>query len=1613
MAISKDYRKELSNFQSPFSVTEKSSTRRNSSKNKLLLQDRNIPSQKTPVSIAIKNHIRSIKFGTGLGKTFGATENFIDFSRCSGYIAQNYIRTDFKNFANLFFSVPTKELFSFSNKHLDDFQKYGITPLSVLSRTDYADANMKVWATRSHVKMIDRLSDFVNSLRVIYNLAKATDNKRYLKQIYFMQQECRVMRDKLSQMRRYEAQLQEFNSTTSTEYKNIKGARDKALFVYETSKRNLVYAILTNSEEVKSIAKEKSSNETEYEGNDNLFNDLQEKIEIDELDEYDYLISNDNSEGLPSYSDIDVFNEIFRSAYLKDEFDELIYNKFIKNSNDFKKSFATFKKDFLRIYAPLDYSTFTPSVVMLTHDKLLTSPVMYLYNDGEWSQSKGHRTFFQLLGGKERYDEMIPYIQNHQQKAFLEKTLFKNINIDSSGKLKKKDYTNSYIKRDIENFIVIDECNVLFDKMLDNSLRLILKEVSITDLVINARSLFSSLNDIENDPYFDINNPPNDIFYYEIKSFCHELTDFYNAHKHSDDHYDFDIATTLEQVASFNNILHTLPTDTDVVINLAKNSFSVSPKLFINKQSLLKLRVGKRFNETYITTDTSKPTLSLYNYYILVLSILYAAKTYIDKTERKTKYKEQAKQIGGKDLRNESTKYIGGMYNTSTSDGYDTSKMRNLSPLAKIMRSVDKIEIYEKFLNSNTDIDTTNDVDTWFCYVQSFMIFGLIPTDFNKDMKDNSYRKTFYDLQIYRRDALPELEILKCLVNTEAKNYLYLMSATSGQEGFTYGQFNNAVIKKYADMFNVPLYEAEYDTTFNIDYQALSNEYLDYRKTNRDCNIIIYDKSENFFQREMSNEIICKMQNLYESISKDKDTSYALNKRQNRQHMHTTMLNSMFYFMIKHETYLSMSINQVTFKAIKRFMTTVFENNYFHREYRTRLIQHIKEVVTSYGELKKPFVFKHHNTNIGNFYLPLLNDYIWSQYGELTDNRDNLDDDEFQLENDSNIIFERLIKSFKKGVLINIIDFVDINKKFTGEQSNIVKINRLVLFNNELRAWQGDLSEYFVVRHTFIDGIGECIIKTGFLSYFKAVDTGVNLSINNYSDYTHDNTPIREDIKNLVVTGFDFYNTLYSPDGGVKNILLQGQVFLRSLGNVSHSEDDFVKIEQLEDYMSSSDFAKKIKQEVTNDQCNGMMQKVGRVERNDEKINKYGLIFANNIFIDKDAFDMLSMAVMNKHKLDENLNPTYNKNSYAFQSYNNRILYEKVVDNIKHNILTDSARLELETLTLEASERINQFCNVFLKELTSGIRKRNDRDYAQFDLRYRSISIIINPKKYIDDLLSTSLAKKDPYIREVIKSMLIQKSAFTTNNIDLFVFRDGMNVGLTDFLGNKDHNRSCTKEGYFIQPVKASEEYAYGYKDELIEVVRFYNNIAKQSYGEYIIHPAMFHMVVANIGEAVHRCFRKHVLVDYHFIESTDVIEKLGYQMHEQSDDWVLADDWIAIDVKTMSHFENRKATIELFAKQDRKIKNKFNITEKAFDILFKDHSKFSLLNLNVRVPLNNNQYSLNTERVKNIDVLGKNIELTIKNINMFTRVLDNPYDERDYPYVTFSNELLEAFNLK
>lgn len=1600
-----DLRPFLSNFLSAFSETSRKKFNINS-----LFVEPTVVDVDILLKRDIKSHLRSVKFGTGLGKSYGVTEQYINFGLIRGYIGKDRKNT-YRDFANLIFSVPTKELFSFSEKHLNDFEEYDITPVSVLAVDDCCNYDFKVWASRDHITMKRRLDDFAESLRHIRKLAAETDNKKYIRQINYMLNVIQSMIENITYIRKTKNRVDILKSKGEKDEANILESSIKRVkSSYQQSYNCLVTAILGNHSEiktVKSIKKDQQNNAYEQTVND-------KQTEGDDAVElyYDYQPLDDSD--LSPYNEQDVFDKIFSNAYKKSSFDNLIA-PLIKKENDFNRGFATFKKDFLRIYAPLDYASYVPCVIMLTHDKLITAPSMHHYNKNGWQQIKGFKNFFQMLGNKERYDEMISYKKDDEQKAFLDRTLFKHINLHHDLKPKKVDYATSFENRNIENFIVIDECNVLFEKMFQKSLKSIFKDTSITDLVANANVIFKNYDEIIKDPDFDPNCPPDNIFYYEHESFCRTLEDFYEKHKFIDEGVAFNptLRQAFEIIRAEANIIYSLPSETDTVVNLAKNSFSISPKLFINKKSLLQLKITKKFNEVYITSKTNKPNLSLYNYYILVLAILYASHNYIEKSERTKKFKEQATQLPPSQVRREITQYIGGMYKVSAES---QTKFRNLGLLAQIMSSDSQSKLYVDFLDSDEIIDEDLDADTWFSYVQSFMIFGLIPTDFGDEMKDKSARKTFYDLHIYRRDSLPELEVLKCLVNTKTRNYLYLMSATSGQQKFTFGQFNNAVLKKYAALYNIPLFESESDMVFNVDYRQLSETYLSSKKLTRKCNIVIYDKTQGILPRLVTGRALQEAHDFIRDLQDYQNKIYSYTDSTNKAYIYRNTLGGALAFMLKHETFLSMAINSSAFVTMRNYVRSMFTMQNFERSHKQLMLNHIRLVIESKGTLTTPLIFQHSDNRIGRISFPLFNEYIWKQY-EAINRRSNTSkeaDDDYAKDNDISKIYE-LIKSTQTNSLItNIVDFIDLHDRLQKgiTKTNIKKVNRLVLFNKELRDWQGDLSQYYVTEQRNIEGIGNCLIKTGFISYFAAVDTGVNLSVRNSVDYSDDGVAVVEDIKNLLIVGFDYYNSLESKENKINAILLQGQVYLRNIGDV-HNQGHFPKVSQLDDDISSFEASKMIKREVLNHQYNGIMQKIGRVERNTERMNKYGEIFTNNIYIDNEAVDMCAMAIMNRHKLDSQFEPKENKNSYHFQSYNNRVFYETVIDTVKSKSLPNDARARLESDTLEASEKLKEFCEVFITKLTSDIRKKHDDDYVEFDLKYRSTNIIENPKVYIKDLLATNLAKKSSYVRNMVELMGVDLSKYSQSPADIFVFKDGSNYGLTDFTGNESCNRSCTKAGYFIQELTASDKFNPALVNGLKDVVENYNRFSRMHYTNFIIHPYMHHMVIANIGEQMYRVFRRNFMNDSYYIESTNVIEQLGYAMHEQSDDWILRQHWIAVDVKTMSHYENLQSTKSLFDKQDRKISNHFNMTDKAFAVLLDNHCEISLINLNIRANLNNAKIAINSTRDIDVVIKEKPVTVHVKNINLFTRVCDNPYDNTENPKVTFSDEVLAAFNLK
>lgn len=1547
---------------------------------------------------------------------------------------QNFKTSDLVKFTNTVFSSSKKDQLIIDPAQIEEANSLGITILPILAQNDMIDKDFTFWCS-SHNKLnpnpttnLQKLDDLIEAINFLQSYRRLSENK--------------LLRDDWDRLRNY---LKCLKSMKRAMLDIAKLKVDIELYGDELEQRERELRKI-KSHYIKTC---ESLSRAVIEGTtEPIHTDFSAAIDdnaIEENEEGDFYIQEKNNNGLESKDDMGkntshsphAVRSIFKQALQKDFYDHPITPLVKKNSQNINDCVATIKKEIIRIFNPMEFSAYSPSMILLTHAKMFTEvgelyfkPSKDCKGLGDWKR-RSYSNFFEFFGKVKAFNGAIKHIQNKaNRKLYIKETIFTPAQCLNEGKPK------------VNYYIIIDECNELFTEIFTkNTIKTIFKDASITDIVACIGRIVHSYQEGKD-------NQKKPAYFQEMQAISEQIEAFFKqttgTQKLSSNQT---ISDFLIKFSNTNNILYADNSDALVIQKLIKNAFSASPKDFINKEELKKFYLSKKGNERYISSNKDKHSITLHEFYVVILSVLYGCMTYQDHKLVK------AKKIGAKKCRNEFSAYFCKFSGSEEQQGKRSNK-----PIEMLLGDSDISKKYAEFLKVDSELDENIQLDHWFAYIQTFLIFRLeLNKTFDTIRNDQTTNKTFFDVILSLRLHMPEIEVLKMVANNN--NFLNLLSATAGKKGWCAGQFNLKILEVYANMLGVEFSLPEYDSVFDVDYAQAHQYLIDEKEKNREIDLVVYDDYRSLLNNPSLEKVHKNLAKaLLEPESNERSDMASTKKilkgfygdnykRKNFQNM----LAGLIKLVYKKEHFFMMSQSADLFRLLQKGIVNQIVNDpkfdneiedYLKRIVRLRKFAYqakLSDIDVIKRIEKTPLIFslpkyviptnKADRPQRLKVNLPLLD----RKLRQLTCEKIKNDHRLFQLNPynvQENIECERLISNIignlvkgvknilqdedsNLGLIVDFHNFAELLEKSEPEGTHPKsdnkqrEISRVIFFNTNLKKDNVLIDNYLVQKNVVIynhkndkDKIN-ARITPAVLSYFKVADTGISLTIKNETI----STPEKEDIKNILIVGFDYYTWLN--EKGTDTQLLQSQVVLRRLGESGQT----YSIRDYDSSLSLPETNSILFKEMGVLRMDGMRQKVGRGERKDT------VGFKSTLFIGKEALGEYKNAVNNLYEISDSGEPQSNLLDYNYQSMNSRVLFNKSIELINAQKLTQQKREFLETDTVESAEILNLFCNGEPMRRILELARSGDKDALEFDLKYRDIKIITDPKMWHDELRQCNLLKVekvglDNYdLNQAVNAMLIDKKEYTENMTSpLYISSEG---GLTDILGKKKIDIPYTEPYFFFPAIESNKSDSLeknipvdnNNNDDDIKLseeasnklfITRYNQFVKQvdtqlsskCFGRYIIHPAMNHMIRGNIGEAVFKLFIKIFMPNKPDVQIEEMMDKLGSEVYEYTDFWFKNSKWVAIDIKNHSHYNNEHAAKGQVDSQNRKREKSF--IYEHLDLFFSESDFVLFVTLNVNPsPFSTDKSGMLSEESDFIEYKGRKCQVKYLRLNMFDSIRD------------------------
>lgn len=1620
---------QLSLFQSPYAqVTTSASVTPDYTKNPPYLEPQ----------------IKIITYGTASGKTYGALNQFILF------VSMNYPDRDpsdiyhrnlmGSHFSNAIFATPNKNQIHFDEDLVKKMLKVGITPLSVLALGDTQAHDNKVW-NGGLATTEERLKDYVATCELIIN-THSKNPKSNLK--YWQKGHTSLLLKNAKALRFAVADLKHFYQhppIDKAEYEKTKvgltSAHDKAVQVLVlTCLNNIFNHFAANNLNTSALTDDIDDHEhndlaVAPQDEESLFKNGKPIPEKDLM----YPIPEDK-----------VLDAIFMPAKPKPHYDSLLateiggYSATLSSEDSFDCMLATLKKDILRVYAPMNYAAYSSSFICLTTAKIRVRPSMYRPSKGAgkfvWlHNSSDYSDFAELIGNKEKHQGALPAIPDllddatERQVDMLNNTLMsprQDLRDMPKGSAKGAGFDNRtpYVQNDISFYIIVDEANEWFtqsfigDTVTSGVVKPVFDKHSTTDLLSCASRKYSELynNSSENIDCAEQNKYFFEYMFFYLENFCeidpYKVFARTSKSKTKSKKGKKDPKPYLLRFDYPPNILYIDNSEAKTITGIIKNAFSVTAKKFIDKDKLESIYVCRRGEQLYLSQIRKKKSdLTLYELYQIIISILFAAMKFEGSDisdNNKSKFNPNERRAFYLDL--------------DSSDGDNDGAARQNAPLAALIMFAKKHAAqYQDWLLSdhlNSHPDAT--IDDWFAYIQTKLLFTLTHNKTFDASPDKGHQlKTFIDIKMHLITHHPELDALKMVVGTS--NHLHLMSATSGKTNAYSDQFNVNFLRRWGDLLGVQVSLPEYDHAHKIDYRETFTEFRDLRSTMRDIEVVTYKDAKDL-QKQMLIDPPAQSSRLSinpakqgkQSIKPAKLKSYlmAIDKADDsssnwmeagsfNDRAFDNAVTGLYIAMQKLDTTLLISyrsdLNKLLIKSMLHELSYDSPND--------KLLN--KAIHTHQTHV----VFYH--AFFGEFQLPLLNEYLEANHKAI---------DKAQL------------KKYLREQFIYLTDFYDLTNAVNAPAN---KISRIALYDAKIDKFRPDYRDYFTVESVNHNGQTKQLCTT-IVSYNKVAALGLNNVINNKI------LGITEDVNRLVVSSLSFWTNITSKTND-KADSLDGRhkihnslIYMRYLAD--HRDTKPTIIRYFDSNLSSQEAHDLLNAEHNIQLSNNFKQLLGRPERKDTNPN-----FMSQIILPADGLKQQTKINYIAYGLDESLESRRDKTDFAFLSLNNYHVLKHGMKLLACTTTTPELRSKLEVDTAATKKRIEAFTNSLdgfmgrvLQAARNGDSSEDARELAdaaiEFDLLYRLPCILLHPQLWLLGLKESTLLSSPDLVRKIgwsdagkyLDDMYVDLNDYSdSGEIDVYQhIASGKPQGLTDFFGrHSGSTEPYDPSKYVVSNVAPSLIHKNDINlNRLVAKNNSLTDINSDAYSndnkkDVLLHPAMMHMALGNLGERVFDSFLDIYEGRFDSFSQKDVIHKFGYRFYELFDFWLYnhsTSRWVCIDVKNYSHKENHYQTEKLLASGDRKTNKVTNaaLFDSGSDAdltshlqgmkgLFDNSNEMHMVFINIR----NGEFADNKLKQRKVVIDGRELVINIHHFNIFkpVRFID-PIDRKMVVYGHYNN---------
>lgn len=1634
----------LSNYLSPMAMISKSMLERD-------MPDYSVaPAHSTP-------HIKFVPYGTGTGKSYGAMRQYLKFQSMdySDIPTAQILHRDQSrhNFTNAVFVTPNKNQISFNANLVADMLSKGITPLSALSLADMYTHSTKLWIDGKHT-IEARLKDYLSVILIVEKLhlkiARSGWQHHHIRTL-------KVMIRNLGWAVKVIKDLDVKRSTGNI----VKEEYDKEMLIatkaHNSCVQQLVMCLLNNTynkNHALSAGLLKTINEPD---SDDTFSVSESDYYITQAAENDTDEQEDvgGDAGMMPIKTGDVFDDIFAIAKPKPHFDMLIGDILDKSVDSFECMLATLKKDILRVYAPLNYATYLPSFICMTSNKFRMRVGLYRKSKAKgqktssWTYAADYSNYAELIGNKISFKGAMtsvpstnPDAKNEQLDQLNRTLMLARTDNRESGDF---DDRSPFAQKNIDFYVIVDEANGLFeqdfvgDSFRDGVIKPIMKDFSVTDILSCVERKYREF----------CHQPKENID-------CFEQNEYFFAcmYAYLDRYCDIDPEKVMSMKSGASgsegwllqfdfppNIIYIDNGESFSVTDIIKNAFSVTAKKFIAKEHLEAIFVCKRGQHRYLSTRRSSDSdITLYELYQIIIAILFAA-IQLEDTEN-PKFTPEHRQAFRLDL-------AGGSANNEI-------KRQNEPFAALLTYARNHAKQYKEWLVSDhLNNNPQAIVDDWFTYIQTKLLFTLNRNKTFDSSPDIGHGlKVFFDIKLHLITHHPEIDILRMVVGT--KNHLHLMSATSGKTKAYSGQYNIKFIQKWGRDLGVKVNLPEYDHFHKTDYRDDFQEFRDHRASMRTIDVITYEDANDASRLLAQPEIAPASASSSSSrLSRSVGRIAPMSPKRLKSSLHAIHQEQSSYpSFIPAGSYNDKALDNALsglFLGLQKLDSTLLIS------YRSDLFKFL------FDSMKAEFTYKHANKDtlnnairdkqssvtfahaiFGDFQLPLLNEYLFENQSTLK-----LSD----------------ISRIEKDVSTKYIYMVDfLNLEGEGFKVPAEKIARLALYDSSIDKMVTHYRQRFVAKTVTHKGVERQLFTT-IVSYNKAAALGLNNVIDNQM------TNLTEDVNRLFLSSLAYWTDINSKSddgdddgmegfGKVENSL----VYMRYCADNSKIHPLFIS--EFDANLTGYESAALLRHEHSLHKSNNFKQTLGRTEREDSRSD-----FVSEIVLP--IADLKEQTKVNylSYKIDQNGNPKQDKTDFAFMSLNNHTVLQHGIKMITATATTDEGRSLLEDDTKRQNEHIKRFVafDGFIGKVLRAARSGDNEEHREladaaikFDLAYREPSILCSPEIWCKTLISilhenpiltSKLGFSLDSVLASLRCAYINPTMYENGeNLDFYpLTANGSTIGLTDFFGQ--HNG--TTEPYcpskfvlkYIDPQKLSS--ADTTFSSLIETNNKFTKPDSSRYNHLsenrlILHPAMQHMALGNIGEKVFEEFLLLYAGNYARYSANDITEKFGYRFYEFFDFWLKCNttkSWVCVDVKNHSHKENIKQTARLQDGADRKIsaiqdnaltaeQTDMNLAVEqvqAMGDFFEDTNEIHIVFVNVR----EGEYSTTRHIQKKVMVAGREIVMNIHYLCLFQKGLyldekdrkllvteRNQYNEKKKPksrhlHLTVHPKLLELLDIE